>query len=304
MRSQQLNRTDDCPLLSIVIPTKNRHASLQRLLASIESQDYPNFEVIVIDDGSDRPVNLGKQNTDNFSVLRNVASQGCCAARNGGIEKARGEFVIVLDDDAEFNDPSTVSRAVGLIQNHPECGAIGFSQLKPDGEPQYMQPAHTDVACFTSIFFGYGFLLRKSAVARIGNFNTVIGIYYDENEFCLRLVNAGYKIIFDPSLRVIHHHDPVGRDPMRMHRLVLRNSIITAMLHSPVSFIPPQIFKRLVQFIRLSRQTRQSTDFDGLSWVCREIWEALPEVRKQRRPMKLQVLRIFRQLNRQPVALN
>ena len=297
-------KTLNLPRVSIVIPTKNRHARLQRLLASVESQDYPNFEVIVIDDGSDLPVDLGKQNTDNFSVIRNVVSQGCCAARNRGIEIARGEFVIVLDDDAEFNDPSTVSRAVALIKNHSRCGAIGFSQLKPDGDPQYMQPAHTDVACFTSIFFGYGFLLRKSAFSRIGNFNAVIGIYYDENEFCLRLMNAGYKIIFDPSLRVIHHHDPVGRDPIGMHRLVLRNSIITALLHSPVSFIPPQIVKRLIQFIRLSRQTGRSLDFDGLSWVFREIRQVLPEVRKQRRPMKLQILRMFRQLNREPVALN
>lgn len=298
------DQPNDQALVSIVIPTKNRHASLQRLLASIEIQDYPNFEVIVIDDGSDVPVDPGKQKTDNFSVVRNVVSQGCCAARNAGIEKARGEFVIVLDDDAEFNSPATVARAVALIQNHPACGAIGFSQLKPDGERQYMQPAHTDVACFTSIFFGYGFLLRKSAVARIGNFNAVIGIYYDENEFCLRLINAGYKIIFDPSLTVIHHHDPVGRDPMRMHRLVLRNSIITALLHSPVSCIPPQIVKRTIQFIRLSRQARRTVDFDGLSWVFREICEVLPEIRKQRRPMKLQMLRIFRQLNRQPVALS
>lgn len=292
-----------CPLVSIVIPTKNRHDSLQRLLASIARQNYPKLEVIVVDDGSETPVDVSTLNLPDIHLIRNEESGGLCFARNRGIEKVDGKFIIFLDDDAEFESQDTISRAINAVMKNPDCGALGFCQLQPDRQLHYMQPASVRYPCYTSIFFGYGFVLRREAIMKVGAFNPLIGFYYDENEFCLRLAEAGYKIMYDPALSVIHHHDERGRDPVRMHRLILRNSIITALLHSPLWCLPPQILARFAHFIRLSRAHKQRIDWAGIRWSLREITNSFSYIKRHRKAMRFSTLLSFRRLGRSPVRI-
>jgi GT2 family glycosyltransferase len=291
------------PLVSIVIPTKNRHDSLRRLLASIVRHNYPKLEVIIVDDGSDVPVTIEAEDIPGLRLLRLLKSEGGCAARNAGIEKAVGEFIVIVDDDAEFNDEYTIARAVGLLSEQPDYGAVGFRQLWPDGSPHYMQPAAVDYPCFTAVFFGYGALLRRQAMAKAGEFNPIIGNYYEENEFCLRLFNVGYKSIYDPGLRVIHHHDETGRDSIKMHRLVLRNSVITALLHAPLWSLGPQIIMRLILFVKLSYADQKRIDWVGLQWSLREIGRSFASVKRSREAMPIRTLLRFRRLSRTPVPI-
>jgi GT2 family glycosyltransferase len=290
------------PLVSVVIPTKNRPDSLNRLLLSIGRQDYQTLELIIVDDGSDVPVEVAAPNVSDLYLIRNRESRGPCYARNQGIDMAHGEFILFLDDDVELKDQDTIARAVNLLTEHDDCGLIGFRQLQSDGQPHYMQPASLDQSCYTSIFFGYGFVLRKRAVIEVGRFNPLIGFYYEENELSLRLIKAGYKIIYDPALSVIHHHDQRGRDSRRMHRLVLRNSILTALLHLPAWCIPPQVVVRLIHFMRLSHAD-QGLDWKGIGWVWRELKGSSSYVKKNRRAMGLKTLLSFRRLHRSPVVI-
>jgi GT2 family glycosyltransferase len=293
----------DHPLVSVVIPTKNRHDSLHRLLASIARQSYPKLEVIIVDDGSETPVRLSRLNVSDVHLIRNEESKGPCFARNQGVEKVRGEFIIFLDDDAEFESQDTISRVINMLARKSDCGAIGFCQLQPDRRIHYMQPASVGYPCYTSVFFGYGFTIRKEAIMRVGAFNPLIGFYYEENEFCLRLTEAGYKIIYDPALSVIHHHDSRGRDSIRMHRLVLRNSIITALLHSPLWCLPPQIMLRLVLFMRLSRAGKKGIDWPGMRWALREVMDSFSIIRRSRKAMRFKTLLYVRRLSRAPVRI-
>lgn len=94
------------PLISVYMPSKNRGPLLKRAIDSVMSQDYPNFELVVVDDGStdDTPQVLQsyRQKYDNFRYLRNEQSAGVARARNQAIEAANGEFVTGLDDDDQF----------------------------------------------------------------------------------------------------------------------------------------------------------------------------------------------------------
>jgi GT2 family glycosyltransferase len=289
-------------LVSIIIPTKNRSDSLNRLLASISRQDYPILEIIIVDDGSDVPVKVAAPNIGNLYLIRNEKSQGSSCARNQGIEKACGEFIVSLDDDVELNDRDTIARAVKLITEHDECSLIGFRQLQPDGQTHYMQPANTNRRCYTSIFFGYGFLFRRQAMIRVGKFDPYIAFGYEEAELSLRLAKAGYKVIYDPALTVIHHHDFRGRDSRRMNRLVLRNSILAALLHLPAWCIPPQIAARLVHFTRLTHADK-GFDWKGIGWVLRELKGAASYIKANRQAMPLKTLLSFRRLNRSPIII-
>src|SRR5512135_213179 len=84
--------------VSVVIPTKNRDDSLARTLSSVAGQDFRDLEVIVVDDGSDPPAKVSAS----ARIVRNTRSWGASAAKNLGLEAARGEFVLFLDDDVEL----------------------------------------------------------------------------------------------------------------------------------------------------------------------------------------------------------
>lgn len=284
------------PLATIIVPTKNRADSLGRLLDSIARQDYTNLEILAIDDGSEPPL---EPPGGPVRVIRNSTSRGQMAARNQGLETARGEFVFHFDDDAELIEPDSLRRAVALAQAHPECGAIGFRQLTPDGRDDLIQPARCDRACFTAHFFGYAFLVRASAYRRIGGFNERFQYYYDENEFCLRLADAGYRVIYDPSLSVIHHYDPRGRDQVRSSRLQTRNAILTGMMHFPAWAVAPWSAKLLRQHLRMTRALGRA-DWGGLGWVIRESLASIPYAWRRRRPMPMRTIREGRDLRERP----
>ena len=94
------------PLISVYMPTKNRCELARRAIESVMVQDYPNFELVVVDDGStdDTPSMLVEfsKTFRHFRFVRNEQSQGAAGARNLALEHCRGELVTGLDDDDWF----------------------------------------------------------------------------------------------------------------------------------------------------------------------------------------------------------
>ncbi len=105
------------PLITIYMPTHNRVANLQRAVNSVLKQDYSNWELIIVNDGSkdttkeylDSLVNSDSR----ITVFHNESAQGACAARNVAIKAAKGEFITGLDDDDEF----TANRLSYFLEN-------------------------------------------------------------------------------------------------------------------------------------------------------------------------------------------
>jgi hypothetical protein len=92
------------PLVSVILPTHNRSGLLQRAVASVVAQEYQHWEIIVIDDGSSDDTAAAVERLKNELgekklVALRVAHSGVCAARNRGLDAARGEIISYLDDD-------------------------------------------------------------------------------------------------------------------------------------------------------------------------------------------------------------
>jgi glycosyltransferase involved in cell wall biosynthesis len=106
------------PLVSVYMPTKNRLDLLNIAINSVLAQDYPNTEIVIVDDGStdNTPKLLEQlaQKHENIKFFRFEQSQGACSARNWAIKNANGEFVTGLDDDDHFL-PNRIS---SLINNY------------------------------------------------------------------------------------------------------------------------------------------------------------------------------------------
>ncbi len=111
------------PLVSAVIPTKNRADLLRRALQSVVAQNYAPLEIVVVDDGStdgtEEVVRSFEQGCD-IKYLKNDVSQGAPAARNRGIEEAAGSFIAGLDDDDEWH-PNRIARMMNAYDESFAC---------------------------------------------------------------------------------------------------------------------------------------------------------------------------------------
>lgn len=124
------------PLISAIIPTKNRAELLRRALDSVAAQSYAPVEIVVIDDGStDNTAAVVDSFRDGHSItyLKNETSQGAPAARNRGIEAAKGEFIAGLDDDDEWHP----ERLHQLMEAYDDS----FSCITSDVKMQYAHRA-------------------------------------------------------------------------------------------------------------------------------------------------------------------
>jgi glycosyltransferase involved in cell wall biosynthesis len=116
-------------LVSVIIPTRNRPQMLAIAVMSVLNQTHRNVEVIVVDDGSDTPLDLDLSD-DRVRIIRSEKSVGGAAARNIGLRAARGEFLCLLDDDDCYY-PHKIACQLDYLTRNPDVDMV-FSQVRRD----------------------------------------------------------------------------------------------------------------------------------------------------------------------------
>ncbi len=115
------------PSVSIVVPTYKRAQYLGRMIDSVVAQTYDDWELIIVDgrsnDGTAELIDSYRASLGDRLVFIEQHNQGCCVARNTGIDAARGEFVAFLDSDDEFL-PEKLARQMELFALRPELGMV------------------------------------------------------------------------------------------------------------------------------------------------------------------------------------
>lgn len=120
-------------LVSVVIPSRNRCASLTRAIESVTQQTWPNIEIIVVDDASvdNTPQFLEKLvGTSSIPIkfVRNEVAQGGAGARNKGIDLAEGQYIAFLDDDDVWM-PEKLNLQIGMMKENPSASSVSCSFL-------------------------------------------------------------------------------------------------------------------------------------------------------------------------------
>jgi len=188
------------PLVSVVIPTRDRRGALERALASIEAQRFRNFEVVVVDDGSvDDTAAWLRLNRPSVSLVEIQQPGGAAAARNRGVARARGELIAFLDDD-DFWHPSYLEAQVAQFEAHPKADLCTTGHIevdaarrvsRPDLRPLYPYPeavVHFLAEC--PIHTLSVVACRRAAFDRIGPFDESLSIVHDLDWY-LRLIASG-----------------------------------------------------------------------------------------------------------------
>jgi len=213
----------DRPRVSYVVATYNRPGDLADAINSILEQTYRPIEVVVISNSTDDTAELfedGEQfDEDCISYYEFPGRMGVPEARNAGYERATGEILVTIDDDAVLASPDATDELVSLFQEYGGVGALAFQsrnhQTKelirmevPD--PPDFETTPSEVYRTTS-FIGVGNAIRRSALDAAGTYPEDFVYGFEEMDLSIRILDAGYDILYTPSIVIYHKESPVAR---------------------------------------------------------------------------------------------
>ncbi len=198
------------PRISVVVCTYNGSRTLEESLEALERLDYPDFEVIVVDDGS---TDASGEIAGRFPCrLISTENQGLSAARNTGLAAANGSIVAYLDDDA-YPDPHWL-RYLALSFLRSDCAGVGGPNLTPEGDGWIADgvanapgnPVHVLVSDRDAEHIpGCNMAFRRDALVEVGGFDPQFRVAGDDVDLCWRLADAGLKLEYSAAAIVWHH---------------------------------------------------------------------------------------------------
>lgn len=218
-----LRRRQAWPRVSVVVCTRNGERTIEQCLMGLQELDYPDYEVIVVDDGS-TDATAAIAGTFDVRLIR-TPHAGLSAARNLGIEAADGEIVAFIDDDA-YPDPHWLSYLAHVFRG-TEVAGVGGPNLPP-ADAGFMAecvasapggPMHVLVSDREAEHIpGCNMAFRKSCLETIGGFDPQFVAAGDDVDLCWRLQERGWKLGFHAAATVWHHRRPHLRAYLRQQK--------------------------------------------------------------------------------------
>ena len=181
------------PTISVVIPCYNGGKFLDLPLGSLAKQTFRDFEIVIIDDGSTDPATKEKFKTLDPSIrVVHQENKGLSAARNTGFREAKADIVFALDSDDQL-EPTYLEETLRALQSGPPEVGFAFTHIRQVGAAQAIEKRY--INAFDVLFknvTGYSMLMRKSAWQKAGGYDETMRDGYEDWEFNLRLISAGY----------------------------------------------------------------------------------------------------------------
>jgi GT2 family glycosyltransferase len=204
---------ENAPPISVVVCSYNGSGTIGECLDHLSTLNYPNYEIIVVDDGSTDDTAEIAQCHD-VRLIR-TENRGLSAARNTGMQHARGEIVAYIDDDA-YPDEDWLNYLSRAFQRTSHA-MIGGPNLVPLRDPPVAQcvarapggPTHvllTDT--LAEHVPGCNMAFRKSRLEEIDGFDPIFRTAGDDVDVCWRIQERGWSIGFAPAALVWHHRRP------------------------------------------------------------------------------------------------
>ncbi|MHB8594936.1 MAG: glycosyltransferase family 2 protein, partial [Acidimicrobiales bacterium] len=224
-------RVQGRPRVTLIIPFRDQAALTARCLASLDADPgYDNYELVLVDNGSTEPETMALRDrlgapgirvleypgTFNWSVVNNLAAAA-----------GSGELLLFMNNDVEASRPGWLHALVELAQR-PDVGAVGARLLFPNGVVQHagvtlgingiaghlfmgMPGGETSYFGWDRVVRPYSavtgacMMTRRDVFESVGGFDEELTVALNDVDYCMRVVDAGYAVLYTPHAQMTHH---------------------------------------------------------------------------------------------------
>lgn len=246
-------------LISVCILTLNKFEITKKCLESLMTTEFPGkTEIIIVDNGSkdDTPkwlIEFQKMHTTeniSISVILNHENKGCTGGRNQACKVAVGEYIVILDNDVEIIQGNWLVKMMKFFNQQTNIGIVGPKMLYPN-EPNKIQQIGFGVTkngrlgywaqgkdrndpLYNTVreFQGYPaacWLMKRELFEKYGYFDEVYyPVNYEDADFCYRIREQGYKIMYYPDVEMFHHEHITTRNTegLSINKVTLKNGSV------------------------------------------------------------------------------
>lgn len=221
--------------VSIVIPSRNRSAQLRQAIERCLALDPPPREIVVVDDHSDDDTGATLEAFEKGTVkyIRLPTNEGQALARSVGFATAKGRYLVSLDDDSWFLEKDALQRIWNRFERMPACGILALHGFSP-GIP--LEPARERLSTVAD-HITCGAAYRSAVLRQTGYHLAFLRYEGEEADLSLKVIGAGYDIVFDESIRFFHDYDPSKRSRQslaRVRRMAVQNDLLRAWIYFPL----------------------------------------------------------------------
>jgi glycosyltransferase involved in cell wall biosynthesis len=219
------------PLVSIIIPTRDRAGLLEMCLNSLFKKTiYENYEILIVDNGSVEDATkefFERQPKDKVRIIRDDSPFNYSRLNNLAVDKSKGDVICLMNNDIEILTPDWIEEMLSFVMQ-PDVGCVGARLWYPDGGLQhggvisgiggvaghshkYLKKGnlgyfaravlHQSLSAVT----GACLMIRKSVWEEVGGLEEQLAVAFNDVDFCLRVREAGYRNVWTPYAEMIHH---------------------------------------------------------------------------------------------------
>jgi GT2 family glycosyltransferase len=275
--------------ISVMITTRNRAADLGRTCRVLRTLDPAPLEILITaDDCTDDTIQLVKAEMEkaesrNIKLIVNEIGKGSVASRDRMMREAKGDLVLALDDDSYPEQPDCLHLLSSIFNLRPALAIATFPQ-RTDEYPETLTQTDFGPPRLTRSFANSGAVLRRSVYLQLPGFEPKFFHMYEEPDYALQCVAAGYEVLFTPLITIRHHYSGAARSEMRNHHRHSRNECWSTMMRCPMPQMPLLVLYRILSQLAYAAKR-------GPGWVVREPvwwWQALGGIKycfRKRRPI-------------------
>jgi GT2 family glycosyltransferase len=278
------------PSVSIIIVNWNGRDYLRPCLDSLRQQTYRAFEVILVDNGStDDSIALIREEYPEVRLVQSAHNGGFIWGNELGLRVARGEWIALLNNDTVADPrwlaalldaarPADVAGATGKVYALDDPGAVIFTL--PLIDPLTARARWTNAAYprgEVHYLSGNNLIVKRAVIEEVGFFDPAYYSYYEETDWCARMIRAGYRLIYTPDAAI--RHKQLGSTSLETNRYYMeRNRLRFALKNFDPAFLA--LFVPLYFADLLRRWWRGTDDFGvpmrpifrmALGWNLRQL---------------------------------
>jgi len=234
------------PLVSVVILNWNGLADTLACIQSVNELTYKNIELIVVDNGSERPITADDIDSPIKTVVaKNDVNKGFAGGEVSALPYCSGDYIFLLNNDAII-DKDAISEAVATFETDDNIAVVGGRSYSLHDDLheslgyysfQYIDPVtaethtynHDDGIQDTVTVSGAAVMIRRTAIESYGYFDERFFAYYEETDLFARYLRAGLRVVYNPKV-IIWHKDGASTKNKRYmyYYLMLKNQFLFA----------------------------------------------------------------------------